>query len=172
MRPLLNQAEIQGRVQALGERLSLEYADRPLMVLGVLTGSVVFVADVIRHIRVPLQVGFVRASSYRGRTTHGGALELELDLLPEVSGRDVLVVDDIFDTGRTLSALCDVLRERRPASLKSAVLLSKLGRAEVEFRPDYCCFGIPDEFVVGYGLDYDGEYRHLPYIAALDQSDL
>lgn len=172
MRCLLNETEIQERVKALGEQLSREYADRPFTVLGVLTGSIVFVADVIRQIRVPLQVGFVRASSYRGRTTRGGALQLELDLLPDIEGRDVLVVDDIFDTGRTLAALCEVLLARTPRSLRSAVLLTKRGRAEVEYRPDYSCFEIPDEFVVGYGLDYNGEHRHLPAIVVLEDDDL
>ncbi len=172
MRILLDEDEIRRRVDALGARLTADYAGRPLTVLGVLTGGIVFVADVIRRIQVPLQLAFVRASSYRGKSTRAGALSLDGDLPPDVVGRDVLIVDDIFDTGRTLSALAGLLRERGAAGVKTAVLLEKQGRAEVAIRPDYVCFEIPDVFVVGYGLDYDGEHRHLPHIAALEDGDI
>jgi hypoxanthine phosphoribosyltransferase len=172
MKRLIDEPDLRREVAELGRRISELYRGRPLTVLGVLTGSIVLVADVIRQIDIPLQVAFVRASSYRGTATRPEELTIDVDRLPEVAGRDVLIVDDIFDTGRTLAALCDLLRARGPNSLRSAVLLWKEGRSQVPCVPDEYCFRIPDVFVVGYGLDYDGEYRHLPYIAALEEADL
>lgn len=172
MKRLIDESEIRREVAALGQRLSSEYEGRPLTVLGVLTGSAVLVADVIRQIATPLRLGFLRASSYRGETTRSGTLEIRLTELPEIEGRDILLVDDILDTGRTLSTLVEALRQRGPRSVRTAVLLWKQGRAEVAFQPDFCCFRIPNVFVVGYGLDYNDDYRHLPYIAALEEADL
>lgn len=172
MRELLTEEQIRSRVSALGNQLTDDYANSSLTVIGVLTGSLVFLADLIRTIQLPLQLGLVQASSYRGRTTRPGKLHLGLELLPDIEGRDVLVVDDIFDTGRTLVELCGALHDRSPRSLKSVVLLAKEGCCQVNVSPDYIGFSIPDEFVVGYGLDYDGEYRHLPSISVLESSDL
>ncbi|HUG92401.1 MAG TPA: phosphoribosyltransferase family protein, partial [Planctomycetaceae bacterium] len=147
-------------------------AGRPLTVLGVLTGSIIFVSDVIRRINLPLRVGLIQASSYRGRATAPGELSVSAALVPDIAGRHVLLLDDIFDTGRTLAALTATIAAMRPASLRSGVLLWKEGRSRVDLEPDYHCFRIPDVFVVGYGLDYDDEHRHLPYLAALDPADL
>jgi hypoxanthine phosphoribosyltransferase len=119
-----------------------------------------------------LQVGLLQASSYRGQTTIPGTLEMAIATMPEIAGRDVLLLDDIFDTGRTLSGLLDSLVASQPASLRSAVLLWKEGRQRVSITPDYHCFRIPDVFVVGYGLDYNDDYRHLPYVAALEDGEL
>ncbi len=172
MRILLDESRIRDGVAMLGRRIADEYRDKPLTVLGVLTGSIVLLADVIRCIDVPLRVGLIQASSYRGRAVRPGELTITDDLLPDIASRNVLLIDDIFDTGRTLTALLERVRQRRPASLRSAVLLWKEGRSEVAGEPDYFCFKIPDVFVVGYGLDYNDEYRHLPYIAALEEADL
>ncbi len=172
MYKLIDEPEIRRQVAVLGERISGELQDRPLTVVGVLTGSIVLVADVIRQIETPVQVDFVRASSYRGRTTRSRDLTVDAVELPDLSGRDVLLVDDILDTGRTLRALAELLRSRGAASVRTAVLLWKRDRTEADFQPDYFCFAIPDVFVVGYGLDYDGDYRHLPYIAVLEPDDL
>lgn len=171
MRVLLSEAEIQAGVGKLAERLDARYRDRPLTVLGVLNGSLIFLADLIRRLDFPLRVGLVQASSYRGGTT-AGALEIDEATLPDLRGRDVLLLDDIFDTGKTLDGLLDRLTRKGPHSLRSAVLLWKTGRQAVERTPDDFCFRIPDEFVVGYGLDYRDDYRHLPYVAALDRADL
>jgi hypoxanthine phosphoribosyltransferase len=114
----------------------------------------------------------VWASSYRGTATSAGALELRLDLLPDLTGQEVLLVDDIFDSGRTLEALVRELRQRGAASVRSLVLLRKAGRSEVAMEPDFVGFDIPDAFVVGYGLDFDGAWRHLPHIAALEPADI
>lgn len=172
MRILLNEHEIAQRVAELGQQITRDFASTNLLVVGVLHGSVVLVADLIRQIRTPHQIAFVRASSYRGHTTTHGELVTALTDLPEIQGRHVLLVDDIFDTGRTVERLTQELREQQPASLKTAVLLWKRDRQQVSISPDYAAFQIPDEFVVGYGLDYNGDYRYLPYIAVLEPSDI
>lgn len=172
MRRLIDETTIQNRVQELGRELSELYADRPLTVVGVLTGSVLFLADLVRAIDVPHRVGVVQASSYRGRTIRPGELTVDMNLLPDVRGRDVLIVDDIFDTGNTLQRLVESLVHCEPQSIRTAVLLVKDGRCEVEMAPDFHCFRIPDVFVIGYGLDYNDDYRHLPWIGALDEADL
>jgi hypoxanthine phosphoribosyltransferase len=144
----------------------------PLTVVGVLTGSVVVVSDLIRRLDGPVRLSMVCASSYRGTATRPGRLDLRLDLLPDLTGQDVLLVDDIFDSGWTLDAILADLRGRGTASVRSLVLLRKQGRAEVSIQPDFVGFDIPDLFVVGYGLDYDGAWRHLPHVATLDANDL
>jgi hypoxanthine phosphoribosyltransferase len=130
------------------------------------------VADLIRRLDLPLQVGVIQARSYRGSATRPGPLEIDRRMLPDMRYRDVLLVDDIFDTGRTLCALLEQVRSLEPRSVRSAVLLLKTGRQETPIRPDYVAFEIPDAFVVGYGLDYQDGYRHLPYVATLDAQDL
>jgi hypoxanthine phosphoribosyltransferase len=164
--------EIAREVAALGAKIAAEYHDRPLTILGVLTGSIVLLADLIRAVDLPLRVGLIQASSYRGRSIQPGDLSVDTGLVPDIADRDVLLIDDIFDTGRTLAALAESVRRMRPRSLRSAVLLWKEERREVDVTPDYYCFRIPDVFVVGYGLDYNDEYRHLPYIASLEEHEL
>lgn len=172
MYTLITANQIAQRVAELGAAISDTYQGRPLTVLGVLNGSVIFVADLMRTIGVPHRVGFVHASSYRGATTVGGNLTVGTGLMPDITGRDVLLVDDIFDTGRTISRLLEHVRKAGPASLRTAVLLWKDGRSQVDLKPDYHGFRIPDQFVVGYGLDYDDDYRHLPMIGVLEEDDL
>ena len=172
MQVLLSEDEIQASVRRLAERLSEEYRGKRLTVLGVLTGSLMFHADLIRRMDIPLRVGVLQASSYRGTATSPGKLSIDVSQMPDIAGRDVLLLDDIFDTGQTLSALIDALSECGPRSLKTVVLLWKEGRRRVSILPDYHAFKIPDKFVVGYGLDYDDDFRHLPYVAALEESDL
>lgn len=172
MKKLLSANELAEGVGQLAEQIESDYAGRPLTIVGVLTGCVVMLADLIRLIDLPLRLGWVQARSYRGTSTVGEALMINADLLPVIKARDVLLVDDIFDTGRTMLELINLLDELQPASIRSAVLLEKEGRREVSVRPDYVAFHIPDEFVVGYGLDYNDLYRNLPYVAALDAEDL
>ena len=171
MNTLITADQIARRVAELGATISGVYRDRPLTVLGVLTGSVIFVADLMRSVSVPHRVGFVHASSYRGATTQGGELTVGTSLMPNIAGRDVLLVDDIFDTGRTIVRLLEELSRARPASLRTAVLLWKEGRSQVDLVPDFHGFVIPNEFVVGYGLDYDDDYRHLPMIGVLESNE-
>ena len=171
MRILLTEAEIAAGIARLARQIAADYQGRPLTVLGVLTGSLIFLSDLIRRLNLPLKVGLVQASSYRGLATSPGSLVIaDLNGL-EISGRHVLLLDDIFDTGQTLSGIVGSLQKLEPASLRSAVLLWKEGRQRVTLTPDYHCFRIPDVFVVGYGLDYNDEYRHLPHVAALEDHD-
>ena len=172
MRILITEHEIRERVKALGATLSEEYHGRPLTILGVLTGSVVLLADLIRATNVPLRVALISASSYSGMRTSPGQLSVNKSLVPDLKGRHVVILDDIFDTGKTMVGLLDAVQGFRPASVRSAVLLWKTERNSVDIVPDYFGFKIPDEFVVGYGLDYNDEFRHLPYVAVPDQADL
>jgi hypoxanthine phosphoribosyltransferase len=132
----------------------------------------VLVADLIRRIDMPMRVGLAQARSYQGATTEAGPLTLNLSMLPEVVGRDVLLVDDIFDTGQTMTALVERLKTLGASSVRTAVLLRKRERCEVTLQPDHVAFDIPNHFVVGYGLDYQDAYRHLPYVAVLEETDL
>ena len=172
MKRLLEAEEIRQRVQELGRILSHDYRNRPLTVVSVLTGSVLFVADLVREISVPHRIGVVHASSYRGKTTVPGDLHVSMDLVPDIRDRDVLIVDDIFDTGKTLEHLMRAFMSCQPRSIRTAVLLVKEGRSTVDVVPDFDCFRIPNVFVVGYGLDYNDDYRHLPYIGVLEDADL
>lgn len=171
MKTLLSEAQIQQGVSKIAEEVSGRYPSQPLTIVGVLTGSLVFMSDLIRRLEMPLRLGFVSASSYRGATTRG-SLVVNSDLMPNLTDQHVLLLDDIFDTGHTLLKLVELLHESRPRSLCSAVLLRKLGRQEVEYFPDFVAFDIPDEFVVGYGMDYDDVFRNLPFVAALEPADL
>jgi hypoxanthine phosphoribosyltransferase len=164
---LISTERIQQRITELSQQLREEYRGRPVSIVGVLTGSLMFLADLVRHLDLPLRIGLIQASSYRGATTTTGRLYINPELQPDLNGRHVLLLDDILDTGQTLNHLVRHLHELRPASIKVAVLLRKLGRQLHAVPVDYIGFDIPDEFVVGYGLDYNDEYRQLPYIAAL-----
>lgn len=172
MKVLIDQQQINSRVISLGRELANEYQNRPLTIIGILSGSLVLLADLIRAIDVPHQVGLLQASSYRGKTTTAGTLSVNLDYLPDIADRDVLLIDDIFDTGKTMQTVLAQINELQPRSLKSAVLLWKEEATKVDFGPDYHCFKIPNHFVVGYGLDFNNEYRHLPFIASLEGTDL
>lgn len=172
MQRLIEHDAIEHRVSELGAELSRIYQGRDLTVVGVLTGCMLFLADLVREIDVPHRIGVVHASSYRGRSTDRGDLSVDTRLLPDIRGRDVLIIDDIFDTGNTLTHLVAALQAAGPGSIRTAVLLTKVGRAEVEMRPDFSGFDIPNVFVVGYGLDYNDDYRHLPFIGVLDESEL
>ena len=155
----------------MAEAISEKYGDRPLTIVAVMTGSLVLLADLIRLLKMPIRVSLIQASSYRGGT-QSGSLWIRDDMMLDISERDVLVVDDIFDTGKTLKAVLQCLGEMQPSSLSSAVLLHKLGCQVVEMKPDFVAFEIPDEFVVGYGLDYQDLYRNLPYLAVLEESEI
>lgn len=172
MRVLLTAADIASGIDRIAAAVERDRGSAPLVVVGVLTGSLMVVADLLRRLRGPVRVGTLWASSYRGTATEPGRLRLHLELLPDLSGQDVLVVDDIFDTGRTLASIMDALHERGAARVRSLVLLRKAGRSEVALEPDIVGFEIPDVFVVGYGLDFDGDYRHLDHVAALDEADI
>lgn len=169
MRCLITEEAISQRVGELAEQITRDYAGRPLTLVGVLTGSLVFLADLMRRIDIPHKISLLQASSYRGTATTPAKLHLNLDLLPPLSGRDVLLVDDILDTGQTLSALVAEMHRRDTASAQTVVLLWKKSRTTAAIAPRYVGFEIPDQFVVGYGLDFNDEYRHLPYIGIVHE---
>ncbi len=169
MEILIPAERIQQRVAEMSRQIAHDYHDRPVTIVGVLTGCLMFLADLVRHLDLPLRIGLIQASSYRGETTTPGQLHVHPELLPDLHGRHVLLLDDILDTGQTLAHLVEHLHGLDPASVSVAVLLRKRGRQQIAIEPNYCGFDIPDAFVVGYGLDYNDEYRHLPYIAVLPQ---
>lgn len=172
MKPLLTETEILAGVERLAARVAGDYQGKALTLIGVMTGSVALLADLMRRIDLPMRVGVIQARSYRGGETRPGELAIHTELIPEVRERDVLIVDDIFDTGRTLAALVASMHDMGARSVASCVLLSKPSRVEVDYRPEYVAFEIPNEFVVGYGMDYLDAYRNLPYVAALEISEL
>jgi hypoxanthine phosphoribosyltransferase len=171
VKQLLSEIQIRECVSRMAADLNTQYRDQPLTVLGVLTGSVVLLADLIRQLSMPLRVGVMQTSSYR-EGAEPGELRINADFMPDIRHRDVLLVDDIFDTGLTLAALTERIHRLQPNSLRTAVLLLKIGRQKVDWRPDFVGFEIPDVFVVGYGLDFRDHFRNLPYVAALDPVDL
>ena len=172
MKTLLSESDLQDGVRRMASEINQAYGDRPLTIIGVLTGSVVLLADLIRLLEMPLRVGVVQASSYRGATTTRGNLKINSELMPDIRERDVLLVDDIFDTGHTLAEVIRLMHAMGPSSVRSCVLLLKKGRQEIEMAVDHVGFEIPNEFVVGYGLDYQDEYRNLPFLGALEDHDL
>lgn len=171
MRTLLTEAELREGVERLARSIDDAYRGGPLTVIAVMTGSIVLFADLIRMLSMPLRVGVVQASSYRDGMA-SGELSVDLRMMIDVTGRDVLLVDDIFDTGKTLDRLAAEVSGMRAASVRTAVLLKKVREVEVSIRPDFAAFEIPDEFVVGYGLDYRDHFRNLPYLAVVEPHDL
>ena len=168
---LLDEAEISAKVRELGARISADYAGRQLTLVSVLKGSLPFMADLMRAIEIPVRIDLMEVSSYGGTSTESsGLVRILKDLSASIEGEDVLIVEDIIDTGRTIAYLRRNLATRHPRSLAFCVLLDKVARREVEVAVDYVGFAIPDEFVVGYGLDHDGYYRNLRDVAVLDPS--
>ncbi len=166
-RILFTEQELAACVKRLAEQINRDYAGQALLLVGVLQGSFVFFADLVRRLDLPICVEFISVSSYGAGTQSSGLLHLRLDLSTDIAGRHVLLVEDILDSGNTLHRLLPMLAARQPASLNVCVLLDKPERREKEIRPAYTGFQIPDAFVVGYGLDYDQRYRNLPYLGIL-----
>ncbi len=164
---LITRDQIQDAVKKLGETITRDYAGKEPVMIGILKGAVLFYSDLIREIDLPLKTEFMAISSYGSSTKTSGVVRILKDLDRDILNQDVLIVEDIVDTGLTLSYLKRALLERDPASIRIVTLLDKPARRGVELSPDYSCFTIPDAFVVGYGLDYDEKYRNLPDIGIL-----
>lgn len=164
---LVSEAGIKRRLKQLGKEISTLYGDEEITVIAIINGAILFTADLIRHIRNPIRLDCVRSSSYRGTTApvHSPVIVSSAGL--DLADRHVLLIDDILDTGKTLSAVVETLRAQNPASVRTCVLLDKKGRREVDFAADFVGFEIPDRFVVGYGLDFAERYRNLPCIGIL-----
>lgn len=161
---LISEQEIQTRIQELGAVLSKEYENKNLYVLSLLRGSFIFAADLVRSITVKTKIGFMTTSSYGHEEETSGTVKVVNDIPDDITGYDVLVVDDIIDTGITMNFVLKYVADRGAASVKSCVLLDKPERRKIDLRPDYRCFEIPDVFVVGYGLNYGDYYRNIPYV--------
>ncbi|MDX1961796.1 MAG: hypoxanthine phosphoribosyltransferase [Pirellulales bacterium] len=172
MKTILTKEQLDEGVDRLAWETQQYYQQQPLTIIGVLTGCIMLVADLVRRVDLPVRIGFVQASSYRGNATTPGQLIIKLETLPDIKDRHVLIVDDIFDTGHTMKELLERLRQHEPASLRTMVLLRKHGRKEVSLEPDHVGFEIPNEFVVGYGLDYQDMYRNLPFLGALEAEEI
>lgn len=167
---LISETRIVEAVVELARRIERDYEDSPnnLVLVGILKGSVVFMADLMKHLRIPVEIDFMKVSSYGSGTTSSGNIEIKLDIRrANMENSDILIVEDIVDSGRTLSKLVEYLKLKGAASVKTVTLLDKPSRRQVDFKPDYTGFEVPDEFVVGYGLDFDEKYRALPYIGVL-----
>ncbi len=169
-RILLSEDEIKEITKKLGAEITAEFKDtsKPLVAIVILKGSLIFASDLIRQIDLPLQIEFMKVSSYGAGTKNSGEIKIHLDLNREhLEDYNLLIIEDIVDSGRTLSRLTQLLRNRNANNVKTCTLLDKPSRREVEFTPDYCGKVIEDEFVIGYGLDYDENYRNLPYVGIL-----
>ena len=161
---LLTEEKINTRIRELGEQISKDYAGENIHLICILKGGSFFMCELAKRITVPVTIDFMSVSSYGSGTTSGGTIKIKKDLDEPLEGKHVLVVEDIVDTGRTLSYLVELLKDRGAADVRLCALLDKPERREVDIRADYIGFQIPDEFVVGYGLDYDQRYRNFPYI--------
>ena len=166
---LLSEEQIKARVKELAREISADYREKKPLLIGVLKGAVVFLSDLIREMDIPLEVDFMAVSSYGADTASSGIVRIQKDLEQSIKDRDVLIVEDIIDTGLTLNYLYDTLGSQKPRSLKVVTLLDKPDRRKVDFKADYCGFEIPDQFVIGYGLDFNEEYRNLGDLCVLDE---
>lgn len=166
-RVLLSEAQIQARIRELGEELAADYVDKKPIFVGVLKGVVVFFADMVRAVPIPCQFDFMCVSSYGGGTQSSGVIQLKKDISTDIAGRHVVILEDILDSGLTLRYTVDHLLAKGPASLRICTFLDKPERRRAQVEADYVGFTIPNLFVVGYGLDYDEEYRNLPYVGIL-----
>ncbi|HAD04568.1 MAG: hypoxanthine phosphoribosyltransferase [Desulfuromonadales bacterium GWD2_61_12] len=170
LKPLFSRSHIDAQVKRLGAAISADYSGCDILVVAVLKGSFLFVADLVRAIDLPLSVDFVRLASYGSDTRSSGIVEMRMEMELPIRGRDVVVVEDIVDSGCTLETLYHQLLQRQPRSLKICTLVDKTARREVPIRPDYVGFTIDDGFIVGYGLDFDEHYRNLPDIYLLEEA--
>ena len=166
---MIDEATVEARIAEIAQQLSKEYEGKTIHIIGVLKGSVFFMCELAKRLTVPVTMDFMSVSSYGNDTKSSGVVKMIKDLDESIEGRDVVLIEDIMDSGRTLSYLINILKERKPASFKVVTLLYKPDRLVVELEPDITGFVIPDRFVVGYGLDCAQKYRNLPYIGVISE---
>lgn len=166
---LITHEEIVTAAKKLGKQLTVDYQGKKPIFVGILKGSVPFMAELIKHVDTHIELDFMLVSSYHGGTASSGVINIIKDIDQDIAGRDVLFIEDIIDTGQTLKNLCNLFKERNAASVKIATLLDKPEGRVVDINADYTCFTIPNEFVVGYGLDYEEYYRNIPYVGVLKE---
>lgn len=167
IRVMISQKDLEKRVRELGEQISRDFEGKCVKLICILKGSIFFTCDLAKYITVPVTIDFIQASSYGSGTHSSGNIMIKKDLDEDIAGENIIVVEDIIDSGRTLSKLVPMLRERNPKELRVCTLLDKPDRRETNIEVSYNGFQIPDKFVVGYGLDYDQQYRNLPYIGEI-----
>jgi len=167
-RPIVTQEEMRARIKELGKQVTADYSGKDFVLVGVLKGAYAFYADLARAIRIPVRVDFIIVTSYGSRSKTSGKVKVVTELTEDIKGKDVLLVEDIVDSGLTAQYLIKTLSKRKPKSIRICTLLSKPERRTVDVHLDYVGFKIPDKYVVGYGLDYQQKYRNLPYLAVLD----
>ena len=165
---LLSEDEVDKKIQEIGDKISKDYAGKSVHLVCVLKGGSFFMCELAKRISIPVSIDFMSVSSYGGDTKSSGIVKIVKDLDESLAGKDVIVVEDIIDSGRKLSYLMEMLKDRKPASLKLCTLLDKPERRVVDVNIDYTAFQVPDKFIVGYGLDYDQHYRNLPYIGVVE----
>ncbi|MBR3646350.1 MAG: hypoxanthine phosphoribosyltransferase [Lachnospiraceae bacterium] len=165
---LISEEYVDAKIRELGKQISEDYKGKSVHLVCILKGSIFFTCELAKRITVPVTLDFISASSYGSGTVSSGNILIKKDLDEDIAGKDVIIVEDIIDSGRTLTKLVAMLKDRNPASLEVATLLDKPERREFEMEAKYTCFTIPDEFVVGFGLDYDQKYRDLPYIGVVE----
>ncbi len=168
LKVIASEDEVNSIVKKIAAQISEDYKDKNLLMLCILKGAVVFMGDLMKNITIPTQIDFMRVSSYGNATTSSGSVNIVLDLhRKDLSNLDILIIEDIIDSGKTLSYLVDYLRLKGANSVKTCTMLDKPSRRQVDFTPDYCGITVPDEFIIGYGLDYNEDYRALPFIGVL-----
>jgi hypoxanthine phosphoribosyltransferase len=170
-RPIVTQEQMRTRIREMGRQISADYTGKDLVLVGVLKGAYAFYADLARAIRIPVRVDFIVVTSYGSRARTSGKVKQVTELTEDIEGKDVLLIEDIVDSGLTVQYLIKSLAKKKPKSIKVCTLLSKPERRMVEVDVEYVGFKIPNKYVVGYGLDYQQKYRNLPYLAVLDQTD-
>lgn len=168
IRVLIEEDEVDAKISEIAGKISEKYAGKTVHLICVLKGGVFFMCELSKRITVPVTMDFMTVSSYGSNTVSSGNVKIKKDLDDSIEDKNVIIVEDIIDSGRTLKALCELLWTRKPASMEVCTLLDKPDRRVVDMNVDYTCFNIPDEFVVGYGLDYDQKYRNLPYIGVVE----
>lgn len=171
IRVLISEADVDKKIEEIGRKISEAYAGKTVHLICVLKGGAFFMCELAKRITVPVSMDFMAVSSYGSGTESSGSIKMIKDLDESIEGKDVVIVEDIIDSGRTLDKLLELLKTRKPNSLAVCTLLDKPDRRVVDVKVDYTCFNIPDEFVVGYGLDYDQKYRNLPYIGVVEFED-
>jgi len=167
-RILFSSEEIDKRNIELGEEISKDYEGKKLVAISLLRGSFIFASDLVRNISIPVEIDFLTTSSYGDQEETSGNVEIVTDIRSDIEGRDVLIIDDIMDSGYTMQYVIEHLKKKNPSSIKTAVMLDKPSRRKVDLKPDYIGFSIPDVFIVGYGLNYGDYYRNIPYIFTFD----
>ena len=167
---LIDEKEIDKRITELSDAINRDFGDEPLIIIGILKGSFMFLSDLVKKLKMPTEIHFMKASSYGSGTKTTGTVAIKLDVDRDIAGKNVLIVEDIIDSGYTMYEVRNILKERGTKNLKLCSCLSKPSRREIEIDIEYLGFEIPDEFVVGYGLDYDEKYRNLPYIGYIEMA--